>query len=719
VVKGNVPTDEDLLAEACNIIRKTDAVTDSPQDEEESWFRDLIMISANPCQDDGLPTTGGLQGVPQATLAKLTWAEKIDMINSQAINTNMDDLSTIRCTKERLLKEYVKSRTALGLTPTDGELQIHACKILDEMEATSAFKCKGAVQWFKYLILNSSQWLCDFRRRAVLPRSSEMASEAIRPLDASTIDHGIHNYPRLERELADFVSQQRAMGRTPTDEDLQHQARLIIFESDDQWNQTAADDPKYLHAFKRQYGLPTIDEEGPADFTLPMVGELGLSLLSSSPDSQPLVHTLQTLHWDLDTGSGTPSPVSSSDRIRTPAPKTSKFPPKQNQPLHTLPQNQPSTNSNPTRPLRYFLNDANCYGRLVRELNRFVTSCMSPNNPLQHVPSDAEIQNQARWVIYDDDDPWNQTAADNAEWLIRFKRDVGLLPADEGPGLPLDVTSWQIPSGGTGFSPPYIFPNEGGKNLPKFDGEVKVDMTNHSFKVNPKTAEHFISNLGKRFAPPASVFCSRDLENGLNAFVKSHITNGVIPTDDELRAKAREILGIEKTAADEPNLLEKFKAMHGFGQGAEAGGPLMDYSLPNFTGDVSMLSGFDLDIGAMDLSTEFSAPCITHPPIDASIDPLLDCSMNLRFDLNPQQQDQNQLRGIGTELGMNIGEITEDSLGDLHDYSDAYRVHAATASPLRRCASERLATSSGLQKPMPTRPNAFSGISKGFGVRGD
>jgi len=35
------------------------------------------------------------------------------------------------------------------------------------------------------------------------------------------------------------------------------------------------------------------------------------------------------------------------------------------------------------------------------------------------------------------DDPWNQTAADNPEWLMRFKRDVGLLPQDSGPGLGL------------------------------------------------------------------------------------------------------------------------------------------------------------------------------------------------------------------------------------------------------------------------------------------
>ncbi|KAJ0289552.1 hypothetical protein CBS470a_004364, partial [Colletotrichum nupharicola] len=59
-------------------------------------------------------------------------------------------------------------------------------------------------------------------------------------------------------------------------------------------------------------------------------------------------------------------------------------------------------------------------------LSRFVASTMSPNNPNSHIPTDEEIRHQARWVLYDDDDPWNQTPADVEEWLLKFKKDVGL-----------------------------------------------------------------------------------------------------------------------------------------------------------------------------------------------------------------------------------------------------------------------------------------------------
>lgn len=47
------------------------------------------------------------------------------------------------------------------------------------------------------------------------------------------------------------------------------------------------------------------------------------------------------------------------------------------------------------------LNDTNVYRELTRELSRFVTRTMSPLNPNTHVPTDEELQYQARWIMYD------------------------------------------------------------------------------------------------------------------------------------------------------------------------------------------------------------------------------------------------------------------------------------------------------------------------------
>lgn len=201
-----------------------------------------------------------------------------------------------------------------------------------------------------------------------------MASEDIRSKDDKSIDYSIHNFARLENELRDWCRFQMARGNTPSDNDIQRQARLIVYKNDDPWNQTAADDPATLHLFKRQNGLAPKDENGVETVDMPTLSEANeLGMNAQSPSS---------LHWDLEfTGIGLPHPGSG------PSSTTCTFPPPTpiDKPLHTLVQNQPSTNTNPVQPLKFFLNDANCYGRLVRELSRFVTSCMSPNNPMQHV----------------------------------------------------------------------------------------------------------------------------------------------------------------------------------------------------------------------------------------------------------------------------------------------------------------------------------------------
>ena len=52
------------------------------------------------------------------------------------------------------------------------------------------------------------------------------------------------------------------------------------------------------------------------------------------------------------------------------------------------------------------------------------------------------------------------------------------------------------------------------------------------------------------------MFCSRELEAGLVKFV---LDEGGMPSDEELRAHAKEILRCNQTAADDKLLLAKFK----------------------------------------------------------------------------------------------------------------------------------------------------------------
>jgi hypothetical protein len=118
-----------------------------------------------------------------------------------------------------------------------------------------------------------------------------------------------------------------------------------------------------------------------------------------------------------------------------------------------------------------------------------------------------------------------------------------------------------VTEGGTGFLPSYVKPKEG--KLIDFTEDIPVSIDNRTYNVSRETAERYLRALNTgRYQLPATVFCSRELEDGLNAYVEECIMILHTPTDDDLRSKAREILGTDHTAADDPKLLKNFKAMH-------------------------------------------------------------------------------------------------------------------------------------------------------------
>jgi hypothetical protein len=80
-----------------------------------------------------------------------------------------------------------------------------------------------------------------------------------------------------------------------------------------------------------------------------------------------------------------------------------------------------SQTASPNRsPHRY----ATCWEILTLRLGCFAREHMEKHGP-QSV-TDAMLQSEARRILYDADDPWEQTAADNPEWLNLFRKAHGL-----------------------------------------------------------------------------------------------------------------------------------------------------------------------------------------------------------------------------------------------------------------------------------------------------
>ena len=243
----------------------------------------------------------------------------------------------------------------------------------------------------------------------------------------------------------------------------------------------------------------------------------------------------------------------------------------------------------------------------------------------------------------------------------------------------------------------------------KFDTDIPVTIDHKTYNIKAKTAQKFVKGLSSRWQKPAQVFCSRDLESNLSAFVQAELAAGHCPSDDELRAKARAILGMEQTAADDVELLRKFKALHGI-TSASIGhlGDSMPLALMN---DDSFLAEFDHELQGMDLSTVDFSGSNTHSTSNSNSGSGSGSSGggSPEFFL-PQTHTQPQphpISNLSSQLQSQshsiaptqptIHQPTPRSKGDgpAIDYAELYRVHAATASPLRRRASAKMAARSG------------------------
>ena len=67
---------------------------------------------------------------------------------------------------------------------------------------------------------------------------------------------------------------------------------------------------------------------------------------------------------------------------------------------------------------------------LAKQLYKYVKEQIASDN----VPSDADIKDRARLLVYGDLDDWNQTQADVPEWFEEFKMRAGLVGIEGASG---------------------------------------------------------------------------------------------------------------------------------------------------------------------------------------------------------------------------------------------------------------------------------------------
>jgi hypothetical protein len=85
----------------------------------------------------------------------------------------------------------------------------------------------------------------------------------------------------LTQGLGQFVQGKLRQGIVPSDHMLQEHARILLYGSDDGWNQTAADNPEWLEMFKKAHGMSSTSTTENIDF----MEDLGMAIEDLSFDA--------------------------------------------------------------------------------------------------------------------------------------------------------------------------------------------------------------------------------------------------------------------------------------------------------------------------------------------------------------------------------------------------------------------------------------------------
>lgn len=335
---GQLPTAEELQLEACRIIFAAE-VPSYYGVQCFSWLRDLIMSS------DGI--------VRKAKLSPLRLGAENRLSILKIVGKNHPFES---CPLEAGLLDFVQAGQASAL---DGlELQQEASRIIRQMENDSTSPSDIAAIWLLELARSSTAWLNDFRQRANIPLEGVMITDV--RADSTGIDSIIQSYNELGRRLAEYLDTLRAHGVQPDDLNLRQKSLSIISEFDnDEWKQMAANNSSWFDRFKRKH-LPWSSAQSPRAAHQNNTENSGYTEGQMFPDTK----TSPGMSNDLEAG---------------------------------LSGRQPAVRKGP-----YFLDDLNFDRWVARELARWAAATMSPHNPNRRVPTDEELQHQARWILYEE-----------------------------------------------------------------------------------------------------------------------------------------------------------------------------------------------------------------------------------------------------------------------------------------------------------------------------
>ncbi|KAL6364457.1 hypothetical protein LRP88_01858 [Fusarium phalaenopsidis] len=291
---------------------------------------------------------------------------------------------------------------------SDEKMQYEACLIIFGAEAISEDHPCSTPSWLRDLLMANH----DIAEQARIQPMKQVTKSRISPLKING-KKNIFEGCELEGSLCRYIGMHMSLGLQLSDYEIQQEAchaisrlevpspnpskRFMEFLVRLIWDSTEWLGP--LRERGRFYSEGEIAGQGP-HLLDPQQFPFGTFIPSELPNLMAGLEQSETpqlptsLLWTpaLETAQPSMQPFAE--------PPSSPWAPAMSESTFDSSHLNPAINSISITP--FFLNDNNSYRRLTRELSRFVVSCMSPNNPNSHVPSDEELKYQARWILYDE-----------------------------------------------------------------------------------------------------------------------------------------------------------------------------------------------------------------------------------------------------------------------------------------------------------------------------
>ncbi|KAF9870922.1 homeobox and c2h2 transcription factor [Colletotrichum karsti] len=305
--------------------------------------------------------------------------------------------------------------------PTNAELLYESCCIIFGTEPVSLSKrpATPASSWLRDLLMSSDVIVKQARVRPLkTARKSRITYLCING------KADIFDQCTLEEQLQSYVDISKLIEPEISDADLQREACSIVERLEATSMKPSETFTSFLHglinesthwltAFRQRAELPPSQSAEAPTLDISNQDFLRTSITDPAGNSYPTGMESSSLVNSPSGGSNNPTDIGPGNLGA-------------NGVGSGLDPEMPGSSTRTT----FFVNEENCYRRLALSLKRFVKITTSSRNPNRHIPSDAELQHQARWISFEDDDPWNTTPADSPQWLREFKREMGILEED-------------------------------------------------------------------------------------------------------------------------------------------------------------------------------------------------------------------------------------------------------------------------------------------------